>query len=634
MSQKKVIWLAALLLIVLRLYITGDRDIFALNSPHDELWYVEAAFNHIWGGTYSEMRLIHLPIYAMWLKVLDLIGVPARLGIDLAWLAACGYLAYAFRRLVQVTWVAVGLFIFLAFHPYVIRIFDRALAETLLTVLSTLVLAAGIDLWNRRTEIPSAVRKCALFLYCFGFSAAYFTRSEGIVLLAPLGMLALWAVIDRRNWWFTALGRGMLIQLIALPLLSIGALSLGLCAANYTKWGVWASQELDAPGYKSAMAALSSIDTGSTPKQITVTQQMLALGFQASSTLRELQPLMSGPTGQQWVEIASPFVAVKGEIANGWFYWALRDVAAHAGWHVSAEFAERKYKAVDAELQHAFADGRLKKRFVFSSFIDPDIEKWSSDFPDSLRRISLLVISPTSEKLEIPRENANSSQLSKYVAITGRRTPAEFVVVGGWVTAPAGSSVGLDSEDGQIIWQGLGAARADVQNAYSFTASMHGLKAPRNMHIQTPEGKVRSVPISALQMGQVINLDSNGLSTDLRVGVDRLEVAEKRERAVKFISFISRLYVWLHYCLCVAFLIYGAVLLIQQTKSAESMLFIMLTIGIFSRVILFAILDASSWSGSQARYLLPIYPIYGAAGLLGINQIFRSLSDLRNKLKK
>jgi hypothetical protein len=198
--------------------------------------------------------------------------------------------------------------------------------------------------------------------------------------------------------------------------------------------------------------------------------------------------------------------------------------------------------------------------------------------------------------------------------------------VGGWVTAPVGSSVGLDGEDGQIIWQSLGAARADVQNAYSFTATMHGLKAPRNMHIQTPEGKVRSVPILGLQIGKVINLDSKGLSTDLRVGVDRLEVTEQRQRVVKFISFISRIYVWLHYFLCGAFLIYGAVLLIQQTKSAESMLFIMLTTAIFARVILFSILDASSWSGSQARYLLPIYPFFALVSFLALVNICRSYS--------
>lgn len=84
MTRRRILWGVLLLLIAFRFYLTGDRDILAFNAPHDEFWYIDTAFNRIWRGSYSEMTLIHLPAYAVWLMTVDLLGIPARLAIDLA----------------------------------------------------------------------------------------------------------------------------------------------------------------------------------------------------------------------------------------------------------------------------------------------------------------------------------------------------------------------------------------------------------------------------------------------------------------------------------------------------------------------------------------------------------------------
>ena len=77
-------------------------------------------------------------------------------------------------------------FCLLAFHPYIISIFDRALAETFLTVISAAVLGAGIELWNCRDEGSVFRRRIAFIVFAAGFAIAHHTRKEGIVLLAPL----------------------------------------------------------------------------------------------------------------------------------------------------------------------------------------------------------------------------------------------------------------------------------------------------------------------------------------------------------------------------------------------------------------------------------------------------------------
>src|SRR5688572_27450967 len=119
--------------IVLRLFLTGDRDIVAVNGPYDEYWYVRSALRAIWGGDYNHMAFAHLPVYSAWLMLVSALGIPGRLAIELAWLAASLYLAVALRGLTARSWVGALAFLFLALNPYTMAMFDGALAETLLT---------------------------------------------------------------------------------------------------------------------------------------------------------------------------------------------------------------------------------------------------------------------------------------------------------------------------------------------------------------------------------------------------------------------------------------------------------------------------------------------------------------------
>lgn len=606
---------AVLLVVVFRLYLTGDRDILALNSPHDEYWYIESAFNRIWRGSYNEMTLIHLPVYSGWLAFLDILGIPARLAIDVSWLVASGYLAYAVGRLTKATWAAFAMFAFLAFHPYVIRIFDRALAETFLTVTTAAVLGAGIELWNRRAETASVAWRVAMVTYCIGFAVAFHTRTEGVVLLVPLLLLACWSLYDRQNWWRRGARSALLIPLVAAPLLSTIVFGGVLSAGNYLKWGIWANQELAAPGYKNAMAALNAIDTGPTPKQITVTREMMSLAFKESPTFRELQPAMDGPTGSQWVAIASPYVAAKGEIGNGWFYWALRDVAARTGWHANAQLAELKYAAVGQELEQAFNAGRLKRRVMLSSFVDPDVAKWLPDLPTSIYNVTRLLVQPKYEYVESPLENAAPQQFDRYTAVTGRRQPSPRVELTGWVVAPPGSLIGLGSPVLPPQWQPLGPRRADVPNALSFAIAVRDNLAPTELILQTPEGQRGSIAISALGVGKTATLSGPALL----LGVDALNVPGVKLRADGVLFKLGQLYSGLGYLSCLLAVMAIVASVVRKELTAATALMLLTIAAIGARVVLLAILDASSWSGTQARYVMPAVSFFGCLGLVSLS---------------
>jgi uncharacterized membrane protein len=51
---------------------------------------------------------------------------------------------------------------------------------------------------------------------------------------------------------------------------------------------------------------------------------------------------------------------------------------------------------------------------------------------------------------------------------------------------------------------------------------------------------------------------------------------------------------------------------------AAAMILALAAAAVLARVTLFAILDASSWSGIQARYILPVLPFFACIGALGL----------------
>jgi len=63
----------------------------------------------------------------------------------------------------------------------------------------------------------------------------------------------------------------------------------------------------------------------------------------------------------------------------------------------------------------------------------------------------------------------------------------------------------------------------------------------------------------------------------------------------------------------------GALAMVVQRKvSGVTLLLVVVSSAVAARVALFAILDASSWSGIQARYMLPIVPFFACMGALGL----------------
>lgn len=628
----------ALALVLVRLMLTADRDVVALNAPYDEYWFIHNAARMVWGGDYNLMAFAHLPIYSMWLAVLNLLGIPARLGIDLAWIASTAYAGYSLTRFSGKVWLGAAFWVFCVFHPVLIVLFDRALSETLLVVLVALMLGSSLEIWNTRDAAPSRRGGVATALFAVSFALAFHIRKEGSLFLLPIGLLALLSFVRRKQWW-PSLSRATLgMRLIALPLLATLLVGVMLVGLNYARWGLAARYELAAPGYVRAMTALSRVDAGPGPLHVTVSRRSRQLAYEFSPTFRELQGFFEGESGRVLAAHSARFIGHEGEIGNGWFYWALRDAGAIAGWHRNARYADQKYAAIADELQAAFDKGQLKAYPSWiPSLVDPDLHKWIGHVPSSTWAILSLLFETNPDWVRPPDENATPKQLAEFIEIAGRRNPLPSVSVRGWIVLPAGSSLGIAPAGGEPSdWVVLAPPqRADVPGAYSFNLGLSVTGADLRLIAKTADGKSTDIPLSRLREGVMSQTDGALYAT---LGIDELiygKPATQFERGLSWLTGRPMAPDWVHKLgkvygainVMLRLALLGAILYWAVTRRVNVPVLVfcgLAAVMVFSRAALLGVLDASSWDGVQVRYMVPLVPIFTFAVLLAVSSVLRS----------
>lgn len=626
-SKSMLLVAFAILAICIRLMLGADRDILAVNQPYDDYWFVSKALH--WGGNYTHMVIAQLPTYAIWLKGSSLLGIPARLAIDIAWLASVAYLGFSVTQLLRSVWPGIAIFIFLAFHPFSFVLFDNALSENLLTVLSAVALAGFIELWNLR-DAPRIRDWRHISAWCataLAFAAAYHTRKEGIVLLTALFLLAILSAFKRDLFWQGERKYRLGYPLLVAPVAATLIFGVILAGANYARWGVFARYDLAASGYTRAINVLNAIDPGGpTPKHVTVTALTREKAYAQSSTFAELKPYLDGPMGQGVAKLTEQYGA-PGEIANGWFYWTIRDAAAAAGWHVNTHIAERKYNAMAQELEAAIESGRLQRRWVILPFVDPDWAKWLPDLPAAFAGELRQLVDPA--LMRVPAENASAEQYDRYVELVGRRSPLPRTTIAGWMTLPEGTRIGLGSNDRVYSWQILeGAARSDLPGAIPFRLSSVCGDSPTEFWVQPPAGIKAHISLSNLRQGFVQPIPD---IQNAFIGVDQLANTLKKHKVDSFIGPMSIAWSWLGWVLIAAGFVALWPLRLELRKSrqkAVSIVTALLLVAILSRVVLIALLDASSWPGQQARYLLPVVPFFAVFGILGIWAVLQLIKQM------
>jgi len=407
-TTKKDIGLSALssllpflLLAILKIFLISHEEIIALNAPHDDLWFIQAAARWFWfTDEYNLMTIIHLPAYAIYIALIHLTGIPLRIGIELTFLASGLYLVYALRQIGLSKIFCLAAYALIVFNPASFHVFNRSLSETLYSVLLMLSLA-GITLML----VNINTKKFLYYSVLSGFFMAllWLTREEGVLIAGIPALTAFFTLLPfyrkKENW--KTVSRKLKIAVL-LPIAIIAFFSLAVHTANYFKFGLFAASALDSSSYKKAYSALLSIKPEKQVRFVPVTTDAREKAYSVSPAFKELQPFLENRSNLAfyWSKAS---MGIENEMAAGWFYWTLRESVNSAGYKTATE-ESRFYERMATEINKAADENKFVARTVPVSIVDPaSFSFLPSQGFSSLKKIWQVLIS--TEKP--PKEHAN-----------------------------------------------------------------------------------------------------------------------------------------------------------------------------------------------------------------------------------
>lgn len=373
----------AVLLTGFKLWLVAPDEIVARHNPYDQLRYVEMANDVIegrWLGRYGPRTLIREPAYPVWLAAVHHSGLRLRMASELLLAASSWGFGTALLCVGAPLWLSATTLGLLLLDPHGLLVQREVLADgfylpVLLLAMAGLLLASHADRFRWRL---------AHALWAgLALGVLWTTRPEkplAAILLATGALLALARAKRRGGGAVAALSAAALLACVGG--IGIAAVSSAFASRNERHYGVRVTSDLAAPGYVAAIRALLAIEHAAPRRFVPVPGEVRARAYAASPALRELRP---GLEAQTWGhQVSCRMVKVCDDLAGGWFHWTLREAAAQAGHMRSAPAGDAFFHRIASDLEAACERGDFRCRPVLLTFLHPHPESWLPHLPESL----------------------------------------------------------------------------------------------------------------------------------------------------------------------------------------------------------------------------------------------------------
>jgi hypothetical protein len=429
------------------------------------------------------------------------------------------------------------------------------------------------------------------------------------------------------------------------------AVTLFIRTLNCFTFGAFADSEISSSAFQAANRALLRIKPPKTGQRfVLISRDARQLAHGASPAFRELEPYFEGERGRALAQFGARKHGVKDDIRAGQFMWAFREFVASAGHHQSGSEANAFYQRIANEINKACDEGRLPSRFVFSSFVDPDMRKWLPQLPSSFLQVAAVFVKVDFiQRWSDDDRNATADSRELFDTMANRRsslTRQKTACIHGWafcLNDPL-HAVEIRSPDGHVVASTESfSARPDVMASYPADEDVpvntgYSLSAPVDAYgrikgdlaYQTTNGLEFVVPTAQIQIGSPSTASSNALSKVLQHHIDDVETAPKFSGvAIKFQNLVGHLYrrlvVGLTFISVVAVIILLACHRLLRLSAPVYAILGLMFVVVALRVALFTFIRASVWNGSVPRYLFPVMPLYTGMLLIVVYQAIRTL---------
>ena len=316
---------------------------------------LEIASGH-WLGHYDNLTLAKGAGFPIFLAIIYMLGLPVGLALCLSYVAAVGYFCRTLRCFIRSQVARVALFACLLFVP--------ALASSITTFVerdffyAAVVLglfSAAIDL-SCVAQTPTARRRAIVLAGLTG-GWAWLIREEGVWLLPALATLVISTILKSPPGNRVDVARRWAIALV-ISLVTV----LAVATTNRIAYGRFSVAEITSSAFQSAMTTLERAAYPDWRPYAPVPARARARLYAVSPSFQKLQAVLDPPGSlNEWERLSCEVLPQTcGDIAGGWFMWALRSAAQDAGLYASARTAEKYYSDVASEIGAACRDGRLE----------------------------------------------------------------------------------------------------------------------------------------------------------------------------------------------------------------------------------------------------------------------------------
>jgi hypothetical protein len=374
----------------LKLALVSQSDIVMRYA--DEYGNAYIASGGYFGNPYGNYSHTRQPGYPLFLAAGTALGVPARLSMELVWLAAVSVVGVGLRRL-NVPLVIAGAAIAVgAFAPSMFSLLARLLpdglyaASFLVFIVALIVAAVGPA---SAGHAPAGSRWRWSLLAAVAAAINAHSRPESVLLfggLALVGLLMVLRGVVQRSPAELLLAARALVPVIVLPLLAIVGSGAAIRQANLATVGLNATFDLDAPGFKSLYKALLEIPPKQPRLDLPIPRDVRDLAYANSPTLKQLEPYLDGDKLiPDYQNACFNSTGVKGEYGT-WSLWGIRRAAfvmKQYQWKNAGELDAFFQTAAD-ELRSAMATGALPRRFVLHPYIPPEWSQLATGVPRSV----------------------------------------------------------------------------------------------------------------------------------------------------------------------------------------------------------------------------------------------------------
>ena len=619
------------------LFTVGHRPILFLPSATlDEELFVrlagQLASGH-WLGPYNELTLTKGVGFPGFLALAYLLGIPANFALCLVYLAAVLYAVLVLRQFYRSEVVSVLMVAVLLCIPPLISFFTTPMDRNFFSASLSLALVFSILNLCVSRRLP---RHPAAAAALTGILGAWFwvTREEGIWLLPSLlGLVALGMRGQHRDSL-----RGSLIALVLAASIAM-TLVLGVGIANRLAYGRFVVNEITDAPFRHALEALERASYPDWRAYVPVPEAARMRIYAQSPTFDRLKPWLEH-VGRDidWRTSSCDVLPQScGDFGGGWFLWAFRDAAARIGQHRDPNMAAAFYEAISQEVNGACAQGRLICARWMIPLVPPVTSAQIAEFPRRLLGTleTVAMIPPVPYWLPQAEPLRGLELQEAEILSAPPYSPGRLVALDGWYYRTGAAWFSVEGEQSTQIARLERQASPDLERTFHdalatrqrFSLTLACADEPCSVRVANADGASVEVPLDpgSLKPETTIEIGTARWHVD-SVGFSPYTLRTRMQnRLLRTLPTLQHIYTALIVAGMAAFIIGLVISTVKRHFTLQQGLVACFIAAALSRVVLIALVDATSFPATEYAYLFPAIPFAVIGSLVAIVHLAQHL---------